>query len=44
MQGDRVGNNPFLFEMNSMESTDVDWEEDFTIAEILYKHSLSQKL
>lgn len=37
--GDRVGKNPFLYEMNKLTSLDVDWEEDFKIAEAVYdKH------
>ncbi|PRX43498.1 acylneuraminate cytidylyltransferase family protein [Salegentibacter salegens] len=34
--GDRVGKNPYLFEMNKFTSLDVDWEEDFKIAEAVY--------
>ena len=34
---DRVGENPFLMKMNSMLSMDVDWEDDFKIAEVLYE-------
>lgn len=34
--GDRVGQNPFLFELSKIESIDIDWEEDFKIAELLY--------
>lgn len=34
--GDRVGKKPYLFEMNKLTSLDVDWEEDFKIAEALY--------
>lgn len=37
LAGDRVGKTPYLFEMNALESTDVDWEEDFKIAEALYE-------
>lgn len=38
--GNRVGNAPFLYVMDKINSFDVDWEEDFKIAEILYeKHS-----
>lgn len=33
---DRVGDNPYLFEMNKLNSLDVDWEEDFKIAEAVY--------
>ncbi|GAB2770359.1 acylneuraminate cytidylyltransferase family protein [Salinimicrobium soli] len=34
---DRVGKNPNLFEMDKLISVDVDWEEDFKIAEALYE-------
>ena len=34
---DRVGENPYLFEMNKLESLDVDWEDDFKIAEAVYE-------
>lgn len=33
---DRVGKFPFLFEQKSQASFDVDWEDDFEIAEKLY--------
>lgn len=33
----RIGKIPFLFEMDKIESVDVDWEEDFIIAETLYE-------
>ena len=33
---DRVGKNPYLFKMNKLTSLDVDWEEDFKIAEAVY--------
>lgn len=35
--GDRVGKKPYLFEMNKLESLDVDWEDDFKIAEAVYE-------
>lgn len=35
--GDRVGKNPFLFEMNKIQSLDIDWEDDFKIAEAVYE-------
>ena len=41
-QKNRVGVKPLLYEMDKMKSFDVDWEEDFTIAEVIYK-SLNQK-
>lgn len=34
---DRVGKRPFLLNQNSVKSTDVDWEDDFKLAEILYE-------
>lgn len=34
---DRVGEKPFLFEMDKISSLDVDWEEDFLIAEAVYE-------
>lgn len=34
--GNRIGNNPFLFEMNKIHSWDVDTEDDFKIAEAIY--------
>lgn len=37
MKGDRVGERPILFEMNKLTSLDVDWEEDFKIAEAVYE-------
>lgn len=34
---DRIGKKPFLFENNDIDSFDIDWEEDFFIAEVIYK-------
>jgi CMP-N-acetylneuraminic acid synthetase len=34
---DRIGKKPYLFESKGLGSFDVDWEEDFKTAEILYK-------
>lgn len=34
---DRIGSKPYLFEMKGIKGFDVDWEDDFKIAEILYK-------
>jgi N-acylneuraminate cytidylyltransferase len=34
---DRIGNHPYLYEMEGIKGLDVDWEEDFKLAEILYK-------
>jgi CMP-N-acetylneuraminic acid synthetase len=33
---DRIGINPYLFELNNIESFDIDWKDDFDIAEILW--------
>jgi N-acylneuraminate cytidylyltransferase len=35
----RLGSRPYLFEMNKIESFDVDWEEDFKMAELMHGHS-----
>lgn len=35
--GDRVGQHPFLFENDKLTSLDIDWEEDFKIAEAVYE-------
>jgi len=34
---DRIGKNPYLFENDDIESFDIDWEEDFYIAEAIYQ-------
>lgn len=34
---DRVGKNPFLLVQDQIKSTDVDWENDFKLAELLYE-------
>ena len=31
----RIGNNPFYYRLNKLESIDIDYEEDFTIAKAL---------
>jgi N-acylneuraminate cytidylyltransferase len=36
-QKNRIGNKPLLYLMNKFKSYDVDWEDDFVIAETLYK-------
>jgi N-acylneuraminate cytidylyltransferase len=33
---DRIGASPYLFELSAIQSYDVDWEDDFKIAEALY--------
>lgn len=37
-QQNRVGNKPYLYSMNKLHSYDIDWPEDFVIAELLYYH------
>lgn len=32
-QGDRIGSSPLLFEMDHVDSLEIDWEEDFAFAE-----------
>ncbi len=34
---DRLGKHPYLYELDGIKGLDVDWEEDFKLAEILYK-------
>ena len=34
---DRIGDNPILYELKHMASVDIDWEEDFVLAEKLWK-------
>lgn len=34
--GDRIGVKPMLFELNKLQSVDIDWEDDFKMAELLY--------
>lgn len=36
-QKNRIGHKPLLHVMDAIHSKDIDWEEDFTIAEIMYK-------
>lgn len=33
---DRIGNKPFFYELNEKEAFDIDWKEDFEIAEALW--------
>lgn len=35
-QHNRIGNKPLIFEMDKIKSIDVDWEEDFLLAEAVY--------
>jgi N-acylneuraminate cytidylyltransferase len=38
---DRIGVSPFLFELDKIRSFDIDWEEDFEIAQSIYMHHLN---
>jgi len=35
--GDRIGARPILFEIDRLSAADVDWKEDFALAEALYR-------
>lgn len=35
--GDRIGNRPYLLEADKLKSFDVDWEDDFVLAEFMMK-------
>lgn len=37
-QKNRIGKKPFLHVMDELHSFDIDWPDDFTIAEIMYKN------
>ena len=39
-QKNRIGQKPLLYIMDEIHSKDIDWEEDFKIAEIMYKKLL----
>lgn len=35
---DRIGIKPFLYELDKIHSLDIDWGDDFALAEIVYKY------
>ena len=37
---DRIGVRPYLYTMNKLKSHDIDWQEDFIIAETLLEKGL----
>lgn len=39
---DRIGSNPYLFPMDKITAHDIDWHEDFVIAEALAKNGLAK--
>ncbi|MBE0577394.1 MAG: acylneuraminate cytidylyltransferase family protein [Desulfuromonadales bacterium] len=43
-RGNRIGENPLLFEMDSIESLDIDEEVDFQIAELLFLNRANLKV
>lgn len=44
-QKNRIGKKPYLFVMDEISSIDIDWEEDFEIAEVVYnKHKENNTL
>ncbi len=38
-QEDRIGNKPYLYEMNEKDAFDIDWEIDFEIAKLMWSKS-----
>jgi CMP-N-acetylneuraminic acid synthetase len=34
---DRIGEIPYLYELDKLQSFDIDWEDDFKLAELLYE-------
>ena len=38
----RISKDAYLFKMSDLESSDIDWPEDFKIAEILHKIKMNQ--
>ncbi len=41
--GSRIGNRPMMFEIDRMEAQDIDEEQDFIIAEMLFNHQQTKK-
>ena len=39
----RIGNNPYMYLMTDLESQDIDTENDFVLAEILYQNNIVNK-
>ncbi|MBE9174985.1 hypothetical protein IQ225_06120 [Synechocystis salina LEGE 06155] len=37
---DRIGNKPFIYELSKIKGFDIDWPEDFTMAECMMKAGL----
>lgn len=41
--GRRIGNNPYIVEVNEIESIDIDEPEDFEIADAIYNHIIAKE-
>jgi N-acylneuraminate cytidylyltransferase len=41
---DRIGERPLLFELDKMHSFDIDWNDDFEIAEAIYRNKLQKDM
>lgn len=41
-QKNRIGKNPVLYVMDEIHSKDIDWEEDFAIAEMMYRNFVAR--
>lgn len=39
---DRIGNNPYLYQLDKIKGFDIDWEDDFKIAEAIVKAEISK--
>lgn len=39
---DRIGNNPYLYELDKIKGFDIDWEDDFKIAEAMMKANVAE--
>lgn len=44
INADRIGNKPLCWENDWLSSVDVDWQEDFELAQVLYKNIYADKL
>lgn len=42
LNNDRIGKNPYLFEQDNLKSFDIDWEDDFELAEFIYNQKNSK--
>lgn len=42
LERDRIGERPFLYEQDGLSSFDIDWEDDFRLAETIYLHHVKR--